>query len=131
MVEPALWHVQPGTDLDFFSLGTSAASVNETHLAFEELSWRNTHTPKTDIVVTIVGIVVVAVRRADVFVQVDVGPELGGEVADGQAPGTERGEEIVAGQVDGRGLACLDARAAVQDLVNQPHHLLVGDAASE
>jgi hypothetical protein len=36
------------------------------HLAFEELSWRNTSTPKTDVVVAIRWRVVVAVRRADV-----------------------------------------------------------------
>ncbi len=46
---------RPKFRLDFFSLGTSATSVNGTHLAFEELSWQNNPTPKTVVVVTIVG----------------------------------------------------------------------------
>lgn len=49
----------------FFFPGTSAAYVNETHLAFEECSWRTRNAPKADIVVAIRR-VVVAVRGADV-----------------------------------------------------------------
>ena len=48
-----------------FSLGTSAASVDPTHLAFEEHTWRH-RTPKPDIVIAIAWVVVVAVRSADV-----------------------------------------------------------------
>jgi len=49
--------------------------VNETHLAFEELTWASRSTPKPDVVVTIVGIVVVAVRRAQgVWIVVERAP---------------------------------------------------------
>jgi hypothetical protein len=59
--------------------------VNETHLAFEELTWASRSTPKPDVVVTIVGIVVVAVRRTEV-VPIVVEPAPAQHLVFGLAP---------------------------------------------
>ncbi len=53
-----------GNRSGIFSLGTSPTSVDPAHLAVEEHSWQKT--TKTDIVVPVIGIVVVAVGATQV-----------------------------------------------------------------
>ncbi len=72
LVEPNQ-ETQPGTDLDFsFSALAPRPSLkggyalDPEHLAFEELTWRNTSTPKPVVVVPVRWVVVIAVGGADV-----------------------------------------------------------------
>ena len=65
------------------------------------------------------------------LVQVDVGPELAGQVADGKPARAQRGKKAVAGEVGHRVLVGLDTNAAIQDLADQAHCPLVGDAAGQ
>ena len=61
---------QPGTGLESFTLGDSAVRpFEQAHLAFEEGAWRS-RTTKTDIIVVIRRVVVVAVRHAQVVIVV-------------------------------------------------------------
>ena len=62
-------------------------------------------------------------------VQVDVGEELAGEVADGQAaPALERAEQVVAGVVERHRLPGV---GAVDDAVRQRQGTGAGDAPAE
>ena len=64
-------------------------------------------------------------------IHVAVGPELAGQVADGQAARTVDGKEIVAGEVDHVVLFAEHADAALQNPVAEPEHPFVFDLARQ
>jgi hypothetical protein len=65
------------------------------------------------------------------WVQVTVCPELTGEIADGQPPGPEGGGQVVTGEPGHLVFFGQHSDAALQDAVNQPHHIPVADEAAQ
>ncbi len=61
------------------------------------------------------------------LVQVAIGPELRGQVADGQAPGPTGGQQVVAGEPDHLVFLREDPDTALQDTIYQPHRILIGN----
>ncbi len=64
-------------------------------------------------------------------IQIAVGPELAGEVANWQPPGPVDGKEIVAGEVDAVVLLAQQPFTTAQYLIDQPQHLVIVDLASQ
>src|SRR5262249_255255 len=64
-------------------------------------------------------------------VEIDIGPELTGQVANGQATLAQHGKQIVTGEIDHVIDLAQHTATALQDAVNEPEYLAVSDLSCQ